>query len=98
MFGRLVDVAKWLSAAADRRSGGDPAVQRRLEATIDVIEQDYSAAGPLDQEPDRLDALAEAFGLDGIDRDLLLLAAAADLDANMALAFGLLRGGMTVTC
>jgi AAA+ superfamily predicted ATPase len=93
VFGRLVDVAKWLSAAADRRAGGDPDVRQRLEATFGVIEQDYSAAGPLDPEPDRLDAMAETFGLDGIDRDLMLLAAAADLDGNMALAFGLLRGG-----
>ncbi|MGS0688895.1 ATP-binding protein [Nakamurella sp. GG22] len=33
------------------------------------------------------------FGLDEPDRDLVLISAAADLDANIALAYGLLRGG-----
>ncbi|HEY5878467.1 MAG TPA: ATP-binding protein [Nakamurella sp.] len=97
MFGRLVDVAKWLAAAADRRAGADPATRSRLEATIGVIERDYArtaaSTDPLDQVPDRLELLTELFGLDEIDRDLLLLAAAADLDGNVALTFGLLRGG-----
>ena len=99
MFARLVDVAKWLSAAADRREGSDPAAHHRLAGTIGVIERDYAEAAtePSDQVPDRLDVLAELFGLDEIDRDLLLLAAAADLDGNIALAFGLLRGG-TAPC
>lgn len=93
MIGRLVDVAKWLSAAADRRAGADPAARSRLEATISVIEQDYASVAPVDQEPDRLAAVADVYRLDEVDRDLLLLAAAADLDGNIALAYGLLRGG-----
>jgi hypothetical protein len=93
VIGRLVDVAKWLSAAADRRAGADPAVRARLDATIAVIEQDYATVAPVDQEPDRLAAVADLYRLDEVDRDLLLLAAAADLDGNIALAYGLLRGG-----
>lgn len=93
MIGRLVDVAKWLSAAADRRAAADPAGRSRLDATIAVIEQDYAMVAPVDREPDRLAALTGLYGLDEVDRDLLLLAAAADLDANIALAYGLLRGG-----
>ena len=95
MFGRLADVAKWLSAAVVRRAGGDPVLTARLEATIGVVEQDYAAAGALHEATgdDRLRAVAELFGLDEFERDLLLLAAAADLDANIALAYGLLRGG-----
>ena len=97
VIGRLVDVAKWLSAAADRRTGADPAGVSRLESTIAVIEQDYARAAPVDQDTDRLAAVAELYRLDEIDRDLLLLAAAADLDGNIALAYGLLRGGSVPT-
>src|SRR6478752_1234883 len=97
VIGRLVDVAKWLSAAADRRTGADPAGVSRLESTIAVIEQDYARAAPVDQDTDRLAAVAELYRLDDIDRDLLLLAAAADLDGNIALAYGLLRGGSVPT-
>ena len=95
MFGRLADVAKWLSAAVVRRAGGDAVLTARLEATIGVVEQDYAAAGALHEATgdDRLRAVAELFGLDEFERDVLLLAAAADLDANIALAYGLLRGG-----
>jgi hypothetical protein len=93
VIGRLVDVAKWLSAAADRRAGADPAGRSRLESTIAVIEQDYATVAPVDEESDRLTALADVYRLDEIDRDLVLLAAAADLDGNIALAYGLLRGG-----
>src|SRR6478609_6640747 len=77
------------------RAGGDPVLTGRLEATIGVVEQDYAAAGALDDATgdDRLRAAAELFGLDEFERDVLLLAAAADLDANIALAYGLLRGG-----
>ncbi len=95
MFSRLADVAKWLSAAADRRSGADAGLAARLEATVGVIEQDYAATGALAESTgdDRLVAVAEQFGLDEFERDLLLLGAAADLDGNIALAYGLLRGG-----
>lgn len=92
VIGRLVDVAAWLSAAADRRAAGDQAGSSRLAATIAVIEQDYAAAVSIDQEPDRLAALADLYRLDEVGRDLLLVAAAADLDGNIALAYGLLRG------
>jgi hypothetical protein len=93
VFGRLVDVVKWIGAAADRRDGGDPVAHGRLVATVGVIEQDYAAIDPTEPGGDPLDGLGELFGLDETDRDLLLLAAAADLDGNIALAFGLLRGG-----
>lgn len=93
VIGRLVDVAKWLSAAAERRAGADPASRSALEATVCVIEQDYASVARMEQEPSRLDALADLYRIDEVDRDLLLLAAAADLDGNIALAYGLLRGG-----
>lgn len=93
MIGRLMDVATWLAAAADRRAGADPDGRDRLAGTVAVIEQDYAALAPADSGPDRLAALAELYRLDDVERDLLLLAAAADLDGNIALAYGLLRGG-----
>ncbi|WP_420123165.1 ATP-binding protein [Nakamurella sp.] len=93
MIGRLTDVATWLAAAAGRRAGADPSGRDRLAATVAVIEQDYAALTPADAEPDRLAALAELYRLDDVERDLLLVAAAADLDGNIALAYGLLRGG-----
>jgi hypothetical protein len=46
----------------------------------------------LDGGSDALDDLADVFGLDEVDALMLWLAAAADLDANAALAYGLLRG------
>lgn len=93
MIGRLVDVATWLAAAAGRRAGVDPDGRDRLAATVAVLEQDYAALATADAEPDRLAALAELYRLDDVERDLLLVAAAADLDGNIALAYGLLRGG-----
>ena len=43
-------------------------------------------------KPDRLAGLSEVFGLDAVDAALLTVAAAPELDTNLALAFGLLRG------
>jgi len=37
--------------------------------------------------------LGQVYGLDALDLDLLLIAAASDLDANIGLAYGILRGG-----
>ncbi|MFL6162089.1 MAG: ATP-binding protein [Jatrophihabitantaceae bacterium] len=46
----------------------------------------------LGAKPDLLAGLTEVFGLDGVDAALLTVAAAPELDTNLALAFGLLRG------
>ena len=89
MQARLIDLVKRLCAAADRRRAMDPVLLGRLDATLAVLQQDHLAA----DGDDVLGGLGEVYGLDGLDLDLLLVAAAADLDINFALAFGLLRGG-----
>ena len=58
VFGRLVDVVKWIGAAADRRAGGDPVAHGRLVATVGVIEQDYAAIDPTEPGGDPLPVLA----------------------------------------
>ena len=100
MRARLTALVKRLSAAGtDRRGTHQPDQLTRLDSTLDVLQQDYAVLEPAtpntDLEPfaDVLDQLGEIFGLDETDRELLLIAAAADLDANIALAYGLLRGG-----
>jgi predicted nucleic acid-binding protein len=93
MRGRLQDLVKRLSTAvAYRRGGHDPGLLARLDATLAVLQQDYAAQTDA-ADDDMLGNLGDVFGLDDTDRDLLLIAAAADVDANIALAYGLLRGG-----
>jgi hypothetical protein len=94
MHDRIIDLVKQIEVAADRRDG-DPTRQARLSATIAVLHEDHVNHAPKsskERDADRLEALAETFGLDEVDADLLLLAAVPDLDANLALAVGLLRG------
>jgi predicted nucleic acid-binding protein len=96
---RLIDLVKRLSAAvADRRGTHEQAQLARLDETLQVLQLDYSnieqaSSDQLDVLDETLDQLGDVFGLDELDRALLLIAAAADLDANVALAYGLLRGG-----
>ena len=96
---RLIDLAKSLSAAvASRRGAHEPGQLARLDETLQVIQRDYAGleqvnSDQLDVLDRTLDQLGDVFGLDEIDRALLLIAAAADLDANVALAYGFLCGG-----
>jgi len=100
----MPDLVKRLSAAADRRRAMDPAALARLDATLTVLQQDHqsidgsgsgsgsgSAIG-IGIETDTLVRVGEVFGLDSLDLDLLLVAAAPDVDANVGLVYGLLRG------
>jgi predicted nucleic acid-binding protein len=90
MQARLIDLVKRLAAATDRRRGMDPVLLGQLDATVAVLQQDHQVAS---QDDDILGRLGEVYGLDSLDLDLLLIAVATDLDANIALAYGMLRGG-----
>jgi hypothetical protein len=87
---RLARLLKPVELAADRRHVADPVLAARLEAALEVLRDGY--AGPLPQQEDRLAGVADVFGLDAEDVDVLTVAAAPDLDANLALVYGLLRG------
>jgi hypothetical protein len=78
-----------VGAAAQRRgmSDGQP-----WQAVSRVLADWCGDAVPAREMEGNLDAIAAVFGLDGCARDLLLVAAAADLDPNVALAYGLLVG------
>ncbi len=94
---RLTALLKPLALAVDRRSGLDPQLTGRLEAVMDVLRDEYDGPSLSGEDrglagEDRLAGLADVFDLDPVDVDLLTIAAAPDLDANLALAFGLLRG------
>ena len=60
-------------------------------AAVEVLRQDHGEHEP-GQEADRVAGLAGVFGLDAADADLLTVAAAPEVDANAAIAVGLLRG------
>lgn len=108
MHGRLQDLVKRLSIAVDRRRQLDPARLRMLDDTLAALTQDYPGGresqgsdgvltdGVLTDDVLSDDVLTDTgliFGLDEPDRDLIVISAGADLDANIALAYGLLRGG-----
>ena len=95
----MPDLVKRLSAAADRRRGMDPAALARLDAALMVLQQDHQGTGSdlnigTGIDTDTLASVGEVFGLDSVDLDLLLVAAAPDVDANVGLAYGLLRGAL----
>lgn len=79
----------------------DAAALARLDATLAVLQQDHQNTGgefnggiETGIETDTLASVGEVFGLDSLDLDLLLVAAAPDVDANVGLAYGLLRGAL----
>jgi len=77
----MPDLVKRLSAAADRRRGMDPAALARLDATLMVLQQDHQGTGSdlnigTGIDTDTLASVGEVFGLDFLDLDLLLVAAA----------------------
>ena len=100
MSARMSTLVAALSAAAERRAGAGPAppadggaAAGRLEAVLAVLRADYPAPKRGKQaDPDELARVRAVFGLDDVDADLLWLAAAAEFDSNVGLAYGLLRG------
>ena len=94
MEAELARLVVALRGAADRREPMlTPDEARRLRAVLDVVIADHDLAPSTDQAGDRpLAVLAEFFGLDEIDRRLLVVAAASDCDPNLALLLGLLDG------
>ncbi|HST48346.1 ATP-binding protein [Jatrophihabitans sp.] len=94
---RLAELVEQVAVAARRRAeaGGSPGVAE-LDAIVAVLRSDYQPAGDgaADDvaERDVLTGVGEVFGLDPVDAGLLTIAVAADLDANLGMAFGLLRG------
>ncbi len=91
---RLAWLAGQLSSAASRRSGSAAFADTALaDAVLSALKADYADCdAPSDDPGDRAAALAQLFGLDALELQLLLVATAADLDANIGLAFGLLGG------
>jgi predicted nucleic acid-binding protein len=95
---RMRLLADRVAAAGRRRSSvagqGWPGADQ-LASILAVLQADYAEQADPDPElekPDLLAGLSEVFGLDEVDAALLGIAAAAELDGNLALAYGLLRG------
>src|SRR5690349_12150238 len=88
---RLAALVKQVCVAGDRRQGLDADLRRRLDDVLAVLRDEHAEPGPSQADP--LTGLVDVFGLDQQDAELLTIAVAPDLDANLALAFGLLRGG-----
>ena len=94
MDAELARLVVALRGAADRREPMlTPDEAGRLRAVLDVVTADHAGAAPTDEAADRpLAVLTDCFGLDEIDRRLLVVAAASDCDPNLALLLGLLDG------
>lgn len=91
----LAHVVTQVVAAADRRRGRGSGIPggADLDRLVTVLQADHPVPSPETAgEPDRLTALGEVFGLDDLDVRLLGVAAAPDLDANLARALDLLAG------
>jgi hypothetical protein len=86
---RLASLVKALHGARERRPA-DPA----LDAVLAVLDADHgdAAAPGADTLEARLEDVREVFGLTPLDVDLLVVACAPDLDANLGLAFALVQG------
>jgi hypothetical protein len=87
---RLRDLVGRIHRAADRRQHIPVETVGRLAAVLQVLDADHGSGDPGPADP--FETMADVFGLDVTDLDLLLIAAAIDLDANLAIAFSLLRG------
>ncbi|MGH8962022.1 MAG: ATP-binding protein [Jatrophihabitantaceae bacterium] len=92
MHARMVDLVERIAAAGQRRvdaSGGGWESASAFAGALAALRADHAnAPGPSDPVAD----LAAVFGLDDVDADLLWSAAAADLDANVALAYAAIGG------
>jgi hypothetical protein len=78
-----------LDAAADRRGIADRADWAGIRSALAGWGESSEMAQRID---DNLDALAAVFGLGAVERDLLLVAAAVDIDPTLAAAYGVLTG------
>lgn len=87
----LSRLVEQVARAADRRRGvgalGEEHIAR-LDAAVDVLRADYPAA--VESPASAVEEIAAVFDLDDVETRLLVVAAAADLDVNIATAFGLL--------
>lgn len=93
MLDRMADLTQRLTAAAKRRGEWDQAAP--MSAVLAVLAADYpvgAAERSGDEGEDALSELADVFGLDATDARLLLYACAPNLDPNIGLAYGHLRG------
>ena len=96
---RMRLLADRVAAAGQRRSapaGSSWPAAGQLASAVAVLQADYAevadTAGTEPDKPDLLAGLSEVFGLDEVDAALLGIAAAPELDGNLAVAYGLLRG------
>ncbi len=85
---RLTAVTAALRAAQERRGQHVPPL---LGDVLVTLAADHPP-GPERADDDRIGHLAPRFELTGVDEDLLAVAAAGELDPNVALAYGLLAG------
>ncbi len=89
---RLAVVASRVAEAAARRSSAlDAARSRQLDAVVAVLRADYDRAGPVAPD-DVVSRLIDQFDLEPVEAELLVTAAAPDLDPNLAIAYDLLVG------
>ncbi|HEU5268933.1 MAG TPA: ATP-binding protein [Jatrophihabitans sp.] len=81
---------------AELTAGAEPPTGAELttgaEPATDAEPSAGAVPGSEPDKPDLLTGLSEVFGLDEVDAALLGIAAAPELDGNLALAYGLLRG------
>jgi hypothetical protein len=86
---RLASLVRQVRAARERRPPGDS-----LDAVLAVLEAEHGdpAGDVADPLEERLADVREVFGLTPLDVDLLVVACAPDLDANLGVAFSLLQG------
>ena len=99
---RLAALVDAVVVARDRRAAAAGAERpewlRHLDAVVDVLRTDHPGGAPDDgSEDDPLLGMAEVFELEPLDLDLLVAAAAPDLDASFASAFALLNGDVRAT-
>lgn len=92
MRASLAWVAQRVAAAADRRDSLPAAERENLHRLVTVLCREHAEAAPDDRSDDRLERLATVFGLNQLDADLLVVAAAAEADANVARAYAALQG------
>jgi predicted nucleic acid-binding protein len=95
---RMRLLADRVAAAGRRRSSltgqAWPAADQ-VVSILAVLHADYAEQADSEsqlEKPDLLAGLSEVFGLDEVDAALLGIAAAPELDGNLALGYGLLRG------
>ncbi|HTZ43952.1 MAG TPA: ATP-binding protein [Jatrophihabitans sp.] len=90
MYDRIRLLVEPLAEAGGRRAAaGDWAAAGHYDSVLAALRADY--LGEPATDPGVLTGLSEVFGLDVADTALLTLAAGPELDANLALACGLLR-------